>query len=463
MKNVFSEVNTLDQKCYNRFGLSEDLLMEHAALAIKQEIEKRFDKGCSVLIATGPGNNGADGIALARMLQGDYEVRFFPVSEPKSPMALLQMERAYKIGLSPLNYLTDSDVIVDCLFGSGLNKPLDKKLSTSIKKLNAKNGFKIACDIPSGLDQQGRIQTEAFKADLTVTMGALKTSLYSDDAKDYTGEIIIADLGISHTLYEEESPIKLLERSDLSLPFRTQENTHKGSYGHLSVICGNKPGAAIIAGNSALRFGAGLVTLVTDQNITIPYELMQNDSLPENTTALCLGMGLGYDYDLPLLQEWTQKFPCIVDADLLCYPEINLILDTPNPLVLTPHPKEFVSLLKFTGLGEISVQELQHNRFEYFQAFSEKFPQHTLLLKGANTLISSGETIYINPLGSNALAKGGSGDVLGGLIGALLAQGFSPNESAIQGSIAHALAAQNVGKNNYALTPSDLIESICHL
>ncbi len=129
-------------------------------------------------------------------------------------------------------------------------------------------------------------------------------------------------------------------------------------------------------------------------------------------------------------------------------------------MVITPHPKEFASLLEIVGIGSFSVQEIQRDRIGFAQKFCQKYPDVVLLLKGANPIIAKSEQLFINPHGSNALAKGGSGDILTGLIGSLLAQGFEPLEAAIQGSLAHALASQKVARHNYALLPRDLIEAI---
>ena len=139
---------------------------------------------------------------------------------------------------------------------------------------------------------------------------------------------------------------------------------------------------------------------------------------------------------------------------------INEILRKKRNLVLTPHPKEFSSLLKITSVAFVSTKEVQENRFELVREFCKKYPDVVLLLKGANTLIGQNEKIFINPYGSNALSKGGSGDVLGGLIGSLLSQGYSTLDAAINASLAHSLSSLKFNKNNYALTPFDLIEGV---
>lgn len=439
MQNLYHEVNTLDRRAVELYGISETIMTEHAAAGMAVWIQKRFPKNSSVLIVCGKGNNGNDGRVLARQLEGDYLVSF--EYDPNCRY----------------------DVIVDALFGSGLNRDIPSNVASLIDTLNRSDGYKIACDVPSGLFADGSLDSHTFKADVTITMGSLKRGLFSDAAKEVVGEIIVADLGISRGRYETPSLWKLLETTDINLPHRSTLSAHKGSFGHLAVVCGEKIGASVIAGSAALRFGSGLVSLISNENVTIPYELMQNHALPPTTTAIAIGMGLGAEFcddELDCLLDNT--FPLVLDADIFVHSMFTKLLQREN-IILTPHPKEFTQILRMTGIADIDVATLQNNRFSYVEQFCTAYPNAVLVLKGSNVIIGSKEEFYINPHGTVALAKGGSGDVLAGLIGALLAQGYTPLNAAIQGSLAHTLAAMRVEKNNYALTPFDLIERICTL
>ncbi|MDP3119589.1 MAG: NAD(P)H-hydrate dehydratase [Sulfuricurvum sp.] len=439
MQNLYTQTASLDQRAIVEFGLTEALMMEHAAMGMERIIRDRFPYDSMVLIVCGHGNNGADGRILARLLEGDYRVS------------------------TKHNIHQHYDVIVDALLGSGLNRPLDSLTQDLLKSLNAADAFKIACDVPTGLYANGFLDPNTFKADITVTMGALKRGMFNDTAKDVVGEIIIADLGISRIRYETPTAWRLLDTADLQLPHRTQSSTHKGSYGHLSLICGEKIGASVIAGSAALRFGTGLVSLITCENIVIPHELMQSHSLPSTTTAIALGMGLGCEFcDQELTKLLNNAHPLVLDADIFYHTMFPNLLER-NDIVLTPHPKEFTQILRLTAIADIDVNTLQNNRFEYVERFCTAFPNVMLVLKGANVIIGHNDQFFINPHGTVALAKGGSGDVLSGLIGALLAQGHTPLEAAIHASLAHALGAKKFDKNNYALTPFDLIESITTL
>ncbi len=460
MQNLFEEVGSLDRRCYEEFGLTEDLLMEHAADGMADYIRRRFPPGSSITIVCGPGNNGADGIVLGRLLHRDYTVRLLLPHGARSPMCRLQLKRSELIGLKTTTILDDSEIIVDALFGTGFSKKFDAGSERLLEQMNRSEGFKIACDIPSGLHSDGTLEPMIFRADITLTMGALKRSLFSDAAKAVIGKVNVLDLGIARSIYELPSNWQLLDQDGLRLPLRTDSNSHKGSYGHLGLICGEKEGAAVIAGSAALRFGTGLVTLISNEQATIPYELMQSHLLPKTTTAIAAGMGLGQEFSENELHTLLDnKLPMVIDADLFGHTMLSELLKR-EQTVLTPHPKEFTRLLDTSGIADIGVDELQKNRFHYVEAFAKVFPDTVLLLKGANVIIAGEGKFFINPHGSNVLAKGGSGDVLDGLIGALLAQGRSPLEAAIHGSLAHTAAAALFEHNNYALTPLDLIESL---
>jgi hydroxyethylthiazole kinase-like uncharacterized protein yjeF len=464
MEKIFNEVGSLDKKCYEKFALTKDILMEHAANSMKLFIEENFEKGSNILITSGVGNNGADGIALARLLERDFNVVLYIPFEVKSSMAKIQLQRVNCIGVTTQtninNLPLEVDVVVDCLFGSGLSRDLDESALNIIETMNYIDGYKLACDIPSGINLHGQITKNAFIADTTITMGALKKSLYSDIAKDYIGDIIVADLGVSRELYEGNTDTYLLNEDDFILPLRDTKNTHKGSFGHLAVIVGEKQGAGLLCADAGFNFGAGLVTIIAHHDIqSLPYHIMQAHQLPSNTTAIAIGMGLG-NYEKNEIDEiLTNDIPKVIDADLFYSEDIIKVLEFDN-IVLTPHPKEFCTLLKICEIADIDIDTLQNNRFEYVEKFCNKYPNVVLLLKGANVIIAQDREQFINPHGSSILSFGGSGDVLSGLIASLLAQGYSPINAAINGSLALTLGAKNYTFNNYALSPQELINEV---
>ncbi|MGN8503756.1 NAD(P)H-hydrate dehydratase [Helicobacter pylori] len=464
MLSVYEKVNALDKRAIEELFLSEDILMENAAMALERAVLQNASLGAKVIILCGSGDNGGDGYALARRLVGRFRVLVFEMKLAKSPMCQLQKERAKKAGVTikaweEKNEYLECDVLIDCVVGSAFKGELEPFLD--FESLSQKARFKIACDIPSGIDSKGRVDKGAFKADLTISMGAIKSCLLSDRAKDYVGELKVGHLGVFNPIYEIPTDTFLLEKSDLKLPLRDRKNAHKGDYGHAHVLLGKHSGAGLLSAISALSFGSGVVSVqaleceITSNNK--PLELVFCENFPNPLSAFALGMGLE---NIPKdFNKWLELAPCVLDAGVFYHKEVLQALE--KEVVLTPHPKEFLSLLKLVGIN-ISMLELLDNKLEIARDFSQKYPKVVLLLKGANTLIAHQGRVFINNLGSVALAKAGSGDVLAGLIVSLLSQNYTPLDAAINASLVHALAGLEF-KNNYALTPLDLIEKIKRL
>lgn len=406
--------------------------------------------------------------------------------------------------------LTKFECIIDGIFGSGFHGKMPKIVADLITTINHADALKIAVDIPSGVSKTGAVLQSAFCADFTIAMGARKIALYADSAKDFVGRIKLANLGVCADIFarhmgeitDKISPNSsknleqistnskanfreklqiltntntpfcdtfLLQKRDLILPLRRKQNTNKGDFGHVFIALGQMNGAGIIAANASHAMGAGRVSLVklplqngvceAKNEPQIPPILMQKNSF-KGADVIIAGCGLGEaKFDLNLLTNTR----CVIDADLCYKSEILELLCGENGVIITPHPKEFCALLKNANIAEVSVREIQQNRFDFARKFSTKF-HATLVLKGANTLIANKGEIYVMAHGTSALAKGGSGDTLCGVIGAYLAQGFSPLSSAINGTLAHALAAKkalkNMRINDYALDANDIIKGL---
>ncbi len=464
MLSVYEKVNALDKRALEKFNLSEDILMENAAMALERAVLQNASLGAKVIILCGSGDNGGDGYALARRLVGRFKTLVFEMKPAKSPMCQLQKKRAKKVGVviktwEEKNEDLECDVLIDCVVGSNFKGELEPFLN--FESLSQKACFKIACDIPSGINSKGRVDKRAFKAHMTISMGAIKSCLLSDRAKDYIGELKVGHLGVFNQIYEIPTDTFLLEKSDLKLPLRDKKNAHKGDYGHAHILLGKHSGAGLLSALSALSFGSGVVSVqaleceITSNNK--PLELVFCENFPNPLSAFALGMGLeNFPKDF---NKWLELAPCVLDAGVFYHKEVLQALE--KEVVLTPHPKEFLSLLELVGIN-ISMLELLDNKLEIARDFSQKYPKVVLLLKGANTLIAHQGRIFINILGSVALAKAGSGDVLAGLILSLLSQNYTPLDAAINASLAHAIASLEF-KNNYALTPLDLIEKIKRL
>ena len=461
MKNLYLDTRILDERASEKFDLSEEILMENAAAAVAIFIRKKFKKGERLLGVCGGGNNGADVLCTLRMLEGEFECEFILASQNLKPLAIKQLERAKSAGVRECkdveNGLNGAKCVIDGLFGSGLNRNLDENHIELISKINKSSIYTIACDVPSGLSNDGKVLGACVKADTTITMGARKLGLYSDAAKDFVGKIKVASLGISAQNYECESGYYLLEKFDLVLPNRKNQCVNKGDFGHAFIISGEHVGASKLCAKAAFAFGAGLVSVIGEQGLNLPTHIMQASKISEKMNAGALGMGLGKKGVEELDVKILKNKKLILDADIFYSQKVLDLLD--ENCVLTPHPKEFCSLLKICKIADIDVQTLQENRHAYAKAWSEKFSA-VLVLKGANTIIAKDGQIYVMPYGKNTLAKGGSGDVLSGLVLALLAQGYEPLNAAISATLAHALSLRNFDKNSYALEPTDIIKGV---
>ena len=533
MQSIFLDTRKNDQAIRESYGLTEDIMMEDAASAVSRAVLRRLSEDRSpclarpaVLVLAGSGNNGADGYAVARQLQSaSFAVVACAVGEANSTLCKEQKSRAEKIGVRIIApeeldaYLEESSidlkVIVDCIYGSGFRGTLPAVARAVILSVNDNtDAYKIACDVPTGLDQWGRCGT-VFHADETVTMGALKLALFSDKAKDECGQVSVCDLGISRDNFERATipaavpdaaqleasgaqpgtahaanipapDAYLLEEGDMELPYRKKQNVNKGSFGHVVVCSGQKAGASVITGQAALAFGAGLVTLISEKedfpDFPLPYSLLSSNVIPANTSTIAIGMGLGrrsndsQTYTSFLLQN--PNVTAVLDADVFYNEDIlRLLSHRPQGLLLTPHPKEFLSLLTICGMDTLNgvklekVSDLVDMRMELAAAFCRKYPGIVLLLKGANSIIvtaAAGQDradLFINASGTSALAKAGSGDVLAGLAAALLAQGYDPLSAAKTASLAHAAAARKIcgDKADWALTPEDLVSAVARL
>lgn len=368
MKPVYIRSEIAEKIAKSRFMLPEFVMMENAASKLEdivlQVLKKKlnesaadagifhslngdesentdcndfFDKDCAanlfgpfkVLVLCGSGNNGGDGYALARRLYGKVGfVAVLPFGNPKTHEADGQMNMCQAIGVQQLNSAAinslEWSVIVDCIYGSGFHGELPLDVARAILWCNEQNAIKIACDIPSGISNNGivgsvelssfnagisRKKQVTFCADITVTMGAGKIALFSDGAKDFVGKIVVADLGINSSVFEScaKPDAFLLDEGDMKLPVRQKKSVHKGNFGHSAVVLGEKPGAGIIAGTAALGFGSGLVTVVdskiADHNFMMSPELMLGEDFPSGTTAVLIGSGLGRENQLEKQQE----------------------------------------------------------------------------------------------------------------------------------------------------------------
>lgn len=453
MKAITSDIKILEQNAIDK-GLDELILMENAGLHLAKliqkeakKIRKKFKiKKVKILFLLGGGNNGADALVALRNLKGAkaYKIGFKENELFKKQEQILQ-NYAFKFCKKEPKFEA-FHIIIDAILGTGINRVLDEKTSLMIQKINQSKALKIACDMPTNLGFE-----PCFKADITLCMGALKEILLEDFAKDFVGKIKIAPLGICFKKFHFNLQAFLLEEKDLRL-IKRKISANKGDFGHVYIV--SNASAGTLAGLGALNFGAGLVSLVAKKSFS-PL-LMLKEKIENNASAIALGMGLE---NLAFLKdEILQNIPLVLDANCFLSPALLWFLNRKD-VVITPHPKEFARLYKMCFDEDLSVEQVQKNRFFYAKKFSQNY-DCVLVLKGANPIIIQKEKLFALNLGNQALAKGGSGDVLSGMIAALLGSGFSALEAAKNATLAHALVAKKYKLNKNSFDALKLIKGL---
>jgi NAD(P)H-hydrate epimerase len=452
-------------------------------------------------IFCGPGNNGGDGLALARlMLHDNYSHVFIFIladSEKYSEEFKVNEKRLKKIKAANITYLKSADdivsgkyfernptnrnsfkpVIIDALFGSGLNKPLNGLAATLINYLNSQPGvIRIAIDIPSGMYADKSADGVVFKADHTITFQQSKLSFFFPENAESVGKWWVTDIGLDKSFIDNLPCSEyLVEEADVRKILKPRNKfDHKGKFGHAFIYAGNTAtmGACILSVKACVRSGAGLTTVFIPKG----YSHVLNVSVPESMTkeygetktlnvdlskynAFALGPGIGRSGKagkifLSLLKQI--KGPAIIDADglnILSEEKKGLGL-LPENSIITPHPKEFERLAGKTN-----------NWYERHQRQLELSKKYSIyiVLKGAYTCISTPDgNSFFNPTGNPGMAKGGTGDMLTGIIVGLLAQHYSPQDACLLGVYLHGLSADIAvrKKTEYSLLASDMILKI---
>ena len=473
------QIKTLEQFVIQEGLLSGFTLMERAGQAVFEYIAHRYPTIKHISIFCGGGNNAGDGyIVGALALQAGLNVRVYSLSDINRLQndALAAYEHYTNSGGRVVAFHKDvtfdeDELIVDALLGTGLSRLVTEKYAQAINVINQSEQPVISVDVPSGLHADtGDVMGVAVQANATVTFIGIKQGLLTGFAAQYVGEIVYASLALPKQAWQCVSS-SVMRVTPKGLP-RRPRYVHKGHFGHVLIIGGDVgySGAARLAGMAALRMGAGLVSIATHpdnaamMNISCP-ELMchsvahatQLEQLLEKASVIVVGTGLGqrdWGRELGLAAVNSHK-PMIVDADGL-----NLLAQSPRyqtHWILTPHVGEAARLLATT------THVIQQNRFDAIQALQQKYGG-VILLKGAGTLIAADNQIAISHTGNPGMASGGMGDVLAGVIAALVAQGMSLEEAAKQGAYAHGTAADRAVKQDgeRGLLASDLLPYLRH-
>ncbi len=500
------EMADLDRKTITQVGIPGIVLMENASRgAAAFFLETVPDlAGRLICVVAGSGNNAGDGFALARIFHNmgaRVEVLCLRSPQKLTGDALTNFNILVKIGIkaqvwdesgdfqAQFQTVEQSGAVIDAIFGTGLNSEVTGHYRRIIEKINELPVPVLAVDVPSGLDAStGRVMGAAIKATATATFGFMKIGHVLESGPELVGKIRVVDIGI---------PFELVAAAGIKRYFLTREvasswisprrpDDHKGTAGHACVLAGSrgKTGAASLICLGAARAGAGLVTLFIPESLNPIVEVKLTEPMtfpipetPEQTPALsalplildfvankqALAMGPGIstgDETAALVKELILKVPCpmVLDADAITAlsGDPGILRKSAAPIVLTPHPGEMARLLGSTP------QEVQKNRMETASKFSKDYGVY-LLLKGHRTIIASPDgRLSVNSSGNPAMASGGMGDALTGIIAGFLAQGIAPFEAACLGAYVHGLAADRIisGVSTRGLLATDVLDEL---
>lgn len=482
----YSRIKELDTYTILHEPIASIGLMERACHAFVGWMTEHFDASKKIGVVCGTGNNGGDGLGIARMLHDwNYPVKVWVVRggvKETEDFAVNLKRLENKIPVTEISenvsveIFQDRAILIDAIFGSGLSRPASGIYEDVIAAMNQSSAIKIAVDIPSGLMADEHSTGEIFRADYTISFQQPKLAFMMPENQVYVGDWHLVDIGLSKQgLKQMQSQFHLLTSKDIKKIIRPRNQyDHKGKFGHALLIAGSsgKMGASVLASRAVLRSGAGLLTTLVPKS---GYQIIQT-AVPEamalidhsedyfthadielNYSVVGVGPGIGQHIDTAeALRKLMERFkkPMVIDADALNIIAANTEWQSliPEGSILTPHPKEFERL--------VGKWENDFDRLTKLQRFSER-TKSMVVLKGAHTTIAcpSGE-VYFNSTGNPGMATGGSGDVLTGILTGLLAQGYSSSETARLGVFMHGLSGDLAAreKGTAGLIASDLVD-----
>jgi ADP-dependent NAD(P)H-hydrate dehydratase / NAD(P)H-hydrate epimerase len=503
-----AQMQALDRRTITEARIPGTVLMERAGEGVITFLEQRFGppRGKTVAILCGKGNNGGDGLVVARLLRrrrANIRVLLLASVTDLSRDAAVMYRRLIRVAgqsaIAPFKsddqvrtILASSDIVIDALLGTGLSSEVTGKYRAAIDLMNQSGRPIVAVDIPSGIHaDSGALLGTAVRASLTVTFGLPKLGLYLGPGIDHAGTIRVADIGISRSHVDAlDSHTVLLTEETVrrAFPLRRQ-SAHKGTFGHAGIIAGSvgKTGAAALAAQAALRMGAGLVTVATPSSVndvleakllevmTMPFPETKERTFARSSldrllpfiqarTAVAIGPGLStHPETVELVQSLVKHLdrPSVLDADALnaLAGKASLLTECKTPPVLTPHPGEMARL----EVGA-TAQAVNADRIGIARRFARERGVF-LVLKGARTVIARPDgLVAICPTGNPGMATAGTGDVLTGMVVGLLAQGVPAWDAACAATYAHGaagdIAAQQFGQ--VSMLAGDLISHIHH-
>lgn len=487
------KIKELDQYTIQNEPISSIDLVERAATVFMHEFCRRYSKQIRIVIFAGQGNNGADALAIARLLIDEgYRVETYLFNPTEHLSYDCELNKQRLLGMDKIEFtevkddfvpptLGDRDVVIDGLFGSGLNRPLSGGFPALVNYINQSGATVVAIDIPSGLfgeDNRNNESESIIQANLTLTFSFPKLAFFLPENEPYVGEWKVLDISLDPYIVENTpTSYSLVEEEDMAAVFQPRSRfSHKGTFGHALLIAGSqgKMGAALLSARACLRSGAGLLTVHIPQRgeqimqTAFPEAMLSFDphqdyftTVPDTSTysAIGIGPGLGQHLEsavaLERILQPTGK-PVVLDADALNLIASNkdLLARIPPHSILTPHPKEFDRIA-----GE------SNNSYERLIKAQTFAIEHKLIvvLKGAYTAICTPlGNVYFNDSGNPGMATAGSGDVLTGIILGLLAQGMEPETAAVSGVFLHGTAGDlaAIYRSEESMVAGDIIEML---
>ena len=486
-----SQIRKVENLCFERYSTEAELMLK-AGTACAESMFSRYGeemKNESVSVLCGAGKNAGDGFVIARLLYAwGVDVKIVLCKgEPEIAEPVMYFMQAVRSGVPVEDFCADSlncGFVVDCMFGIGFHGDAREPFDKIFELVNKSGATVISVDTPSGTDSEsGAACKNCIKADYTIAISTLKFAHVLPPANAFCGEVETVNIGITEDCYEDEYITTITPEYVSSIFAKRDKNSNKGTFGHQLNICGSYSmfGAAVISAESALRSGVGLLKLVIPESayplaashltqpIFKPVAQTLDGTFSADITyslksefdwasAILFGCGVGDNDDTRIICDYVlknAKCPVVIDADgINCLSRcINIIKDIKAPAVLTPHPGEMARLVSKT------VAEIQNDRINIAKGFAKE-NNIVLVLKGANTIVTDGKSVFVNVTGNPGMAMGGTGDMLSGIIASFIAQGASPLDAAAAGVYLHGLCGDEAAKrvSQRGMTVSDMTE-----
>lgn len=483
-----NSIRAMDKEYIENFNMPSIVLMENAIINFLENIDLTKE---SFTIISGRGNNGGDALGIARHLFNKGKKVYVHIIEKekngsedyKVNLRILEKLGCYINNISEINHIEilknnimNSDITIDGIFGTGLNKMVSDIYFEAIKCINENSKYIVSIDVPSGVNSDtGDIIGIAIKANKTISFQVYKLGFLNYRCFENLGQIKIVDIGIPQNIINNNSDnIRFTDKNYIKekFPYRKCFG-HKGTYGKSVIFAGNKGfvGAAYMVGEATIKTGAGLVTVLTHENVQSDLAIKLNEGMTGTYNSLgeyenilsganvvALGPGMGNnDLTCDVLNNIIKRYNgnIVIDADGInvLAKKKSLLCDFKGNIVITPHPGEMARLLG------IRIKDVEDNRIDVAKRFAKE-NKIVVLLKGHNTIITDGYKVFVNPTGNSAMASGGMGDTLTGIITSLISQGTENFEAAVLGAYIHGYIGDELSKDNFSVSATEIIRNI---